>query len=61
MSSSTTGLLTGLILGIAWVVGGFNAFVGTAVLGLIGFIVGKIAAGEIDLQRYVGGSRQRQR
>jgi hypothetical protein len=61
MSSSTIGLFTGLILGIAWVSGGFDAFVGTAVLGLIGFLVGKIAAGQIDLQRYLGGSGQRRR
>jgi hypothetical protein len=59
MSSSTIGLFTGLVLGVVWVLGGFDAFVGTAVLGLIGFVVGKIAAGEINLQRYVGG-RQRQ-
>lgn len=44
MSSSTIGLFTGLILGIAWVTGEFDAFVGTALLGLIGFVVGKIAA-----------------
>jgi hypothetical protein len=61
MSSSTIGLFTGLLLGIAWVGGGFTAFVGTAVLGVIGFIIGKIAAGQIDLQRYLGGPRQRQR
>ena len=61
MTSSTTGLFTGLILGIAWVTGGFDAFVGTAILGLIGFVVGKIAAGQINLQRYLGGSSQRRR
>jgi len=61
MTSTTIGLFTGLLLGIAWAVGGFDAFVGTAVLGLIGFVIGKIAAGQIDLQRYLGGPRQRQR
>lgn len=61
MTSSTIGLFTGLLLGIAWAVGGFEAFVGAAVLGVIGFVVGKIVAGQIDLQRYLGGPRQRQR
>lgn len=61
MHSSTTGLITGLLLGLAWVVGGFEAFVGTAVLGLIGFLLGKVFAGEIDLTRYLGGSNRSSR
>jgi hypothetical protein len=55
MPPTTVGLFTGLLLGLAWVVGGFDAFVGTAVLGLIGFVVGKVVAGELDLTGYLGG------
>ncbi len=56
MQPTTTGLFTGLLLGLAWVIGGFEAFVGTGVLGVIGFLVGKVAAGQLDLTQYLGGS-----
>ncbi|WP_159792760.1 hypothetical protein [Puerhibacterium puerhi] len=56
MSPTIVGLFTGLLLGLAWVIGGFDAFVGTAVLGLIGWVVGKVVAGQLDLTRYLGGS-----
>lgn len=56
MPPTTVGLFTGLLLGLAWVVGGFDAFVGTAVLGGIGFVIGKVAAGQLDLSQYLGGS-----
>jgi len=55
MPPSVIGLLTGLLLGLAWVVGGFDAFLGTALLGAVGFIVGKVVAGQLDLTRYLGG------
>lgn len=60
MSSTLVGLFTGLLLGIAWVVGGFDAFVGTAVLGVIGVVVGKVVDGQIDLSRYLGAGRRPQ-
>ncbi len=56
MSPTITGLFTGLLLGIAWVLGGFQAFVGTALLGAVGFVVGKVVAGQLDLTQYLGGS-----
>jgi hypothetical protein len=55
MPPTTVGLFTGLLLGLAWVIGGFDAFVGTAVLGLIGFVVGRVVSGQLDLTSYLGG------
>lgn len=55
------GLLSGLLLGLAWVIGGFDAFVGTAVLGAIGLVIGKVTAGQIDLTPYLGGGDRRSR
>ncbi|RBY80365.1 hypothetical protein DQ239_04775 [Blastococcus sp. TF02-09] len=55
MPLSVIGLFTGLLLGIAWVVAGFDAFLGTALLGAVGFVVGKVAAGQLDLTTYLGG------
>jgi len=53
--NTAIGMFAGLLLGLAWVIGGFDAFVGTAVLGLIGFVIGKVAAGQLDLTKYLGG------
>jgi uncharacterized membrane protein YeaQ/YmgE (transglycosylase-associated protein family) len=61
MHPTIIGLFTGLLLGIAWVTGGFEGFVGTAVLGVIGFLVGKVVAGQLDLTQYLGGSRRSER
>ncbi len=58
MSPTNVGLFTGLLLGLAWVVGGFDAFVGTALLGGIGFVVGKVVSGQLDLTPYLGGDRR---
>lgn len=58
MPPTVVGLFTGLLLGIAWVVGGFAAFVGVAVLGAVGFLIGKAVSGELDLLPYLGGSRR---
>jgi hypothetical protein len=55
MPPTIVGLFTGLLLGLAWVVGGFDAFVGTAVLGAVGFVIGKVIAGQLDLTTYLGG------
>jgi len=61
MEPTTTGLFTGLLLGLAWTIGGFDAFVGTAVLGVIGLIVGRVVAGQLDLTQYLGGSSRSSR
>src|SRR3954465_5020938 len=55
MPPTVVGLFTGLLLGLAWVIGGFDAFVGTAVLGVLGFLIGKVVAGQLDLIPYPGG------
>lgn len=56
MPPTTVGLFAGLLLGLAWVIGGFDAFVGTALLGALGFVVGKVVAGQLDLTQYLDGS-----
>jgi hypothetical protein len=61
MPPSVIGLFTGLLLGLAWVVGGFDAFLGTALLGAVGFIVGKVVAGQLDLTPYLGGGGRNSR
>lgn len=50
LSSNThVGLLAGLLLGIAGVVGGFGGFVVALVIGAIGLAVGRWLDGDLDL------------
>lgn len=61
MHPTVIGLICGLLLGLAWTTGGFEGLVITAALGLIGFVVGKAIAGDVDLNQYFGGSRSSSR
>jgi len=53
--TATTGLYVGLLLGLAWAVTGFTGFLLTAALGAVGFVVGRVLAGQLDLTPYLGG------
>lgn len=59
MNATQTGLLTGLILGIAGAFGGFGAFLIVLVLGAIGFAVGRVLDGELDINAVLGRGRDR--
>lgn len=61
MHPTVIGLFCGLLLGLAWVTGDFEGFVITAALGIIGFVVGKVIAGDVDLNQYLGGSSRSSR
>lgn len=49
MTTSTIGLLAGLLLGVAAAAGGFVGFLIALVLGIVGYLVGGHYDGEIDL------------
>ncbi len=49
MTTSTVGLLAGLLLGVAAAAGGFTGFLIALVLGVIGYLVGGQRDGEFDL------------
>lgn len=59
MNATQTGLLAGLILGIAGAFGGFGAFLIVLVLGAIGFAVGRVLDGELDINAVLGRGRDR--
>ena len=61
MHPAMIGLISGLLLGLAWVSGGFEGLVVTAALGIIGLVVGKVVAGDVDLNQYLGGSSRSSR
>jgi|GEM_PF-1467597 len=60
--AATVGLFVGLLLGLAWVYGGFFDMIGVAFCGALGYLVVKVAQGELDLaelsERF-GGRRRR--
>ena len=49
MSRSTLGLIVGLVLGYAAIFGGFGDMLIVALIGAIGFVVGKALEGDLDL------------
>ncbi|HEY3895157.1 MAG TPA: hypothetical protein VGL88_07290 [Pseudonocardiaceae bacterium] len=55
MNATALGLLTGLILGLASVMGGFNGFLLVLVLGAVGLVVGRVLDGKVDLGQIISG------
>lgn len=58
MTTSTLGLIAGLLLGIAAAVGGLSAFLVALVLGAAGYALGGHFDGELDLSALLGGRRR---
>jgi len=58
MTTSSLGLVAGLLLGIAAAVGGFGAFLLALALGAVGYALGGHFDGEIDLTALLGGRRR---
>jgi hypothetical protein len=59
MNATQTGLLAGLVLGIAGAFGGFDAFLIVLVLGGLGLLVGRVLDGHLDLNALLGRGRDR--
>ncbi|MER6304144.1 hypothetical protein ACWC9T_12175 [Kitasatospora sp. NPDC001159] len=49
MNLAMVGLVVGMALGFAGYFGGFAAFLLVAALGLVGFVVGRLLEGDIEL------------
>ena len=58
MTTSTLGLLAGILIAIAAAVGGFTGFLLAVVLGLLGWAAGAYRDGELDLSN-IGRGRRR--
>lgn len=59
MNPTVVGLFTGLILGLAGVLGGFEGFAICLLLGAVGFVVGRVVEGQIDLGQLLGSAGRR--
>lgn len=55
MTTSTIGLIAGLLLGIAAAAGGFPGFLIALVLGAVGYLVGGQLDGELNLADLIRG------
>jgi len=55
MTSSTLGLVAGLLLGVAAAAGGLWGFVIALLLGAVGYLIGAHRDGELDLSALLRG------
>jgi len=59
MTWTHTGLLAGLILGAAFAIDGFSALFLALLVGVIGFVAGRVLDGELDVGELIGRGRDR--
>lgn len=57
MTRSTLGIVIGLALGAVLVFGNFGDMLIVALFAIIGFVIGKVLDGDIDLTPYLSGRR----
>lgn len=55
MSYAAIGLVAGLLIAVAAVVGGFTGFLLALVLGAVGFVIGAQLEGRVDLREMLRG------
>lgn len=55
MNITTTGLFTGLLLGVAAAAGGFGGFLIALVLAIVGLVLGAHYDGKLDLSELLRG------
>jgi hypothetical protein len=58
MQLTTVGLFTGLLLGLALILGNFGDMLIVALLGAIGVVVCKVIEGDLDLSQLTSRSRR---
>lgn len=60
MSRTNMGILIGLALGLAFVLGNFGDMLIVALFAGIGLVVAKVLDGDVDVNRYLGSRRSDQ-
>lgn len=59
MTTTQTALFVGLVLGAVATFGGFGSFLVVLVFGAVGWLVGRVLEGKLDLAALTGRSRDR--
>ena len=57
MTRTNMGIIVGLVLGLALVLGSFGDMLIVALFAVIGFVVAKLIEGDLDLAPYLSGRR----
>jgi len=52
-------LIAGLVIGFVWMAVGFERLVVVLVFGLVGYVVGRVLEGELDVQRFIDELRRK--
>jgi uncharacterized membrane protein len=53
------GLVVGLLVGVVWMWLGLEKLAVVLVCGVIGYVIGRILEGELDVQRFIDDLRRR--
>ena len=57
MTRTNMGIIVGLVLGLAFVLGNFGDMLIVALFAAIGYVVAKVVDGDLDLSQYVSSRR----
>ena len=58
MTRTNMGIIIGLVLGLAFVLGSFGDMLIVALFAAIGFVIAKVLDGDLDLAPYLAGPAQ---
>lgn len=61
MSMAVVGMIAGMALGFAGYFGGFGAFLLVAALGAVGFVIGRLLEGDLELGDFFRHRDERRR
>lgn len=59
MTPAALGMIVGALLGIAAAINGFSGFAIAVLIAAVGFVIGKVVAGDIDVSSYVSSAEQK--
>lgn len=53
MTNTQFGILLGFLIGAAWIAFGFNSILLGIIFAVVGYFVGRVLDGQVDLQAYL--------
>lgn len=59
MNSKFKGLIVGLVVGVLWMWLGFGEMLFVAIAAAVGYVIGGMLGGELDVQRFIDGLRRK--